>query len=127
MEHPILDITTESSTRRTISHMVHDLEEGNPTRVEIMCRGVDIGYTELSIERYRQQETNSLQQVEIRWIYIAETYRNFGYLSRTLNFLQMLGLPLIGEISEEELREVWEKVGATFLNDWDFIIMEGRR
>lgn len=99
-----------------------NLTEGNPTRVELMANGVDVGFMEISLETYRYLETGHPNQIELRWIEIYEMMRGRGLLRNTINALKLAGFPIIGEASDEDAREVWVKVGVNFINNWEFII-----
>ena len=97
-----------------------DLSEGNPTRFNIVTKNQVIGFLELSIENIFNKKT-----LEIRYIEIYETHRGNKYSSQVLEILKGLNYPIFGTVAEEDegLITHWEKLGANFINNCEFIIM----
>ena len=76
-----MDINLNSSNlTKLFLKMLDYLEDDDPMRVDFWDRDIKVGYAELSLREYNNEDA-----VEIRWIEIEPTERDKGYLRRIVN------------------------------------------
>ena len=99
---------------RQLNNMYNLLEYDEPTRIDFWDRDKHVARADLSL--------SLSDEIEIRWIVVDESERKKGYLKVIIKGMSSLNRNIIGEITDIDLRYVWSRLGADFINDWEWII-----